>query len=115
MTDKYKGVVEIDILGEKRGFKVGTRSLILFCEMEKIPFNGAEDHLKNGGTAVGLKFYHCAAIAYAKLMNKPEPSFDDLCAWVDELGFAKMEKELEEASKTPNSEAPITTGQNLES
>lgn len=115
MTDKYKGVVELEILGEKRGFKVGTRALLMFCEMEKISFDQAEEHLKNGGTTVGLKFYHCAAIAYAKLNNQPEPSFDDLCAWVDELGFAKMEKELEQASRTPNSEAPIVTGQNPES
>jgi hypothetical protein len=113
MTDKYKGVVEIEILGEKRGFKVGTRSVILFCEMENISMNDVDSHLKNGGETVGLKFYHCAAIAYARLMKIPDPSFDDLCAWVDEVSFAKMEIELAKAAEIPNSEAPHLEGQTI--
>lgn len=110
MTDKYKGVVEIEILGAKRGFKVGTMSLVLFCEAEKIPFDQAEAYLKDGGTTIGLKFYHCAAVAYARLMKQQEPTFDELCAWVDELGFEKMEKELDQSTITPNSEAPKVAG-----
>jgi hypothetical protein len=106
MTDKYNGITELEILGEKRGFKVGTRSTILFCEMEKISMSDVEEHLKNGGTEAALKYFYCAAVAYSKLLKQPEPTFDDVCAWVDEFTISKMETELSKSMETPNSEAP---------
>jgi len=108
-TDKYKGVVEIEILGKKRGFKTGTRAAILFCEQEKISINDLEAHLDNGGLTAQLKFIYCTALAYSKLMKEEEPSFDEVCAWVDEFGNEKLQGELAKSSEIPNSPA-LETG-----
>lgn len=115
MVDKYKGIIELDVSGSKVGFKFGIRSMTLFCESQKINIKESQKYLeyaaKDTNMGVIISFYHSAAVAYARLMKKPEPSLDEVFAWVDEVGMDAMEKKISEVHKIPNEEAPMQAGQ----
>lgn len=110
MTDKYKGIIEIDILGAKRGFKFGIRAMSLFCEAQSITLKEAEAFLRtiaeNNDMERMISFYHSGAVAYARLMKQPEPTIDDVWAWVEEVGVGFLEEKIIEVHKVPNEVAP---------
>lgn len=123
MVDKFKGVIEIEIAGAKRGFKFGLRSMQLFSEMVKVKFsevnkvlveasgnNGQDESSVN--IDVIMKFYLCAAIAYARLNKQPEPTIDDIYNWIEEVTMDVMTEELKKISDLPNQMAPQMMGPN---
>jgi hypothetical protein len=115
MVDKYKGTVELEVLGKKIGFKFGVRSMFLFTSSMGVPFGEGNDALTkaefDGNMDTVMKYYHCATIAYSRLYGIPELSLDEVYAIIEEVGPDEMAKKLAEAHKIPNSTAP-TTGQN---
>lgn len=115
MVDKYKGIIELESNGVKRGFKFGLRSMTLFCESQGICFKDSKEHLekasKDGNMGVIVSFYHAGAVAYARLAKIPEPSLDEVFAWVDEIGMGKLDAEIEKVHDIPNEPAPETAGQ----
>lgn len=106
MTDKYKGIVEMEIAGSKRGFKFGTRAMMIFCELDKVAFKDVDERLKEPSIETQLNFYLSGAIAYAKLMRTDEPTIDDVAAWIDEVGYKRMEEESAKSMEIPNEAAP---------
>ncbi len=120
-ADKYKGVVEIEILGEVRGFKFGTAYLAMLCELEGVKlstiirrFSDPED------IAIKLKHYYVGAVQYVRLKNAeekkglPEPTYEQVCNWVDSLDQEQRNKIDETAFskyQDPNTTAPQTEGQ----
>lgn len=115
MVDKYKGIIELDFAGSKIGFKFGIRSMTLFCNAQNITLKDSKEYLEKAAQdqnmEVIISFYHAGAVAYSRLMKKPEPSVDEVFAWVDELGFDFMEAKISEVHKIPNDQAPEITGQ----
>lgn len=121
MIDKYKGVVEIEILGSIRGFKFGTAYLTFLCEIlnEKLSvvikrLDDAED------IDAKLKHYYAGAVQYVRLKNAedktslPEPSFVEVCNWIDSL-MTDQKNKIDETAfskyEDPNAQAPQTEGQ----
>ena len=109
-VDKYKGTVEIEIGGELRGFKFGTRAMSLFCQNQKIPFSQVEKYMdeKQNDIDVTVTFFWCGAVAYSRLFKKPEPSIEEVYAWVDEGVMNTLNGAIKEMS--PNEEAPNQPG-----
>lgn len=121
MIDKYKGVVEIDILGEKRGFKFGISAMSMLCELEKCSLKEVVERLDdNSNLKTQVNFYFSAAISFIRLKNAeekislPEPTFDQVANWIDCLAV-DIKAQLNEVAfagyKGPNTEAPKETGQ----
>lgn len=115
MVDKYKGIIELESNGIKRGFKFGSRSMTLFCESQGIGWKDAKEYLekatKEYKVHILVAFYHAGAVAYARLAKIPEPSLDDVFAWVDEIGMDTLDREVEKVHEIPNEAAPKQTGQ----
>jgi hypothetical protein len=112
MVDKYKGVVELEIAGALRGFKFGTHAMSMLSRIEKVPFSRLEQHLDEKADDIDLQinFYWCAAVAYAKLFKKDEPTIEEVYAWADEGVMKILNKKTEELA-SPNGEAPNQPGQ----
>lgn len=114
-ANKYKGVVEIDILGEKRGFKFGLASMAQLCELQKETLEEVVKRLDNkADLTIQLNFFYTGAVQYAKLFNKEVPSHSEVANWVDHLLDAQKEKIGEIAFESfvdPNVKAPETAGQ----
>lgn len=115
--NQYKGVVEIEILGEKRGFKFGTASYLQLCEILGC---GLAEAIKRLDDLTDLKcqlnFYYTGACQYIRLVKKgeQEPTFEEVANWVDSLLPEQKEQIGETAFKhyeDPNKEAPQQTGQ----
>lgn len=84
MTDKYKGVVEMEVLGEMRGFKMGIATLIMLSKMEGLDINQLQPMIAKD-VRVFVNFMYCSAVQYAKLFKKPEPSFEEVANWLDNM------------------------------
>lgn len=114
MTDqakKYKGVVELEICGEVVGFKFGLATTKLNCELEglKCDAEGLEElgkRLAAQNPSTYLNFYYAGAISYARLFKKPEPTFDEVCNWVDNLETTQSEEALKTAFLQPTDPNP---------
>jgi hypothetical protein len=104
--NQYKGIVEIEILGQKRGFKFGTMQAALFCKSLNCKINDMVKLLDGSDLEAQITWYWAAAVAYARLFKQDEPSKDDVAAWIDTYGFDKMESHAIEGSSTPNLETP---------
>src|SRR5688572_13554077 len=120
--NKYKGVVEIEILGKQRGFKFGTASMAMLCELENAKLNEVvarlDDITNNINTAIN--FYYSAAVAYVRLNNSEteskivEPTREQVANWMDSLAAETKQKIESDAFATyssPNVTAPETAGQ----
>jgi hypothetical protein len=85
MIDKYKGVVEVEILGEKRGFKFGMAAMAQLCQLEGTNLKGVQERLGEGeiGTMVNLLF--AAAYQYAALNKAEKPTYEEVANWIDHL------------------------------
>ena len=108
--DNYKGIVSIEILGQKRGFKFGTMQAAIFCEHKKCKVQGMAELLDGSDLDAQIAWYWAAAAAYARLFKQVEPSKDEVAAWIDTYGFDKMEAHAVESNKSPNLESPQTEG-----
>lgn len=125
MIDKYKGVVEIEIQGAKRGFKFGLRCNQLFAERMGINFHEVSATLVRASGNKGdnpegveidtiMNFYLSAAQAYARLNKQAEPTIDDIYAWIEEVTMEVMSEKIRQANDLPdpNRGAPQMMGQN---
>lgn len=121
MTDKYKGVVEIDISGEKRGFKFGISAMSMLCELENCSLKEVVERLDDtSNLKTQVNFYYSAAISFVRLKNAEEkttlqePTFDQVANWIDCLAV-DIKNQLNEIAFAqyvdPNKEAPQETGQ----
>ncbi len=119
-VDKYKGVVESEILGEKRGFKFGIATMAMLCEMENKTFADVIKLLDDpSNLKTQINFYYAAAVQYVRLFRKDhpnlqEPSFEEVANWMDSVS-EKLKEEMNEAAfahyQDPNKEAPVSPGQ----
>jgi hypothetical protein len=105
MTDKFKGVVEIEILGEQRGFKFGMAAMVQICDIQKTDLKGVQDLLNSGDIRTFINFMYAGAVQYARLYKKPEPSFEEVANWIDHLD-GKEGDIIKTAFESPNPEAP---------
>lgn len=112
--NKYKGVVEIDILGEKRGFKFGMASMAMLCQLEKCTLNEVQEKLGKGEIGTNLNLYYSAAVQFARLFKKQEPTYEEVCNWIDHLSEDQNKEAVSAAFATyedPNQTAPEKAGQ----
>lgn len=109
---KYKGVVELEICGEKAGFKFGMATTKLSCELEglKCDAEGVTElssRLASQSPSTYLNFFFAAAKCYSRLFKQPEPSFDEVCNWVDNMEQGQAEQSISDAfAQPPNPTAP---------
>jgi len=106
--DKYKGVVEIEILGEVRGFKFGMGAMARLCQLEGLNFKGVQEKLSSGDPIILLNLLYAAAVEYVRLYKKPnEPTKEEVSNWVDYLSDDKQAEIIKTAFYQP--ESPNTT------
>ena len=120
-ADRYKGVAELEILGEKIGFKFGVATMSLLCDLENDTFKNVVARLDDPtNVKTQINFYFAAAVCYIRLKNADdktnliEPTFDQVANWMDSVSAEVKEKLNETAFATyqdPNSQAPQETGQ----
>lgn len=115
MTDKYKGVVEMQILGEQRCFKFGTASMIQLCKMLNVTLPELVEKLNNpNDLEARVGFFYTAACQHVDLYQKgTKPTFAEVANWIDHMSVGQQNEiaDISFAShKDPNTEAP-TTGQ----
>lgn len=113
MVNKYKGVAEIDILGEVRGFKFGTAAMAQLCQLEKCGLTEVSKRLENADENLGtqLNFYYTAAYQYSKLNKKEPPTFEEVANWIDSMVYDQKDALNKAAFATyddPNAQAPET-------
>lgn len=105
--NQYKGIVEMEILGSKKGFKFGTMQAALFCKAMNCKLSDMPQLLDGDDIEAQLNWYWTAAVAYARLFKQEEPSKDDVAAWIDTYGFEAMDKTVNENVAVPNEQAPL--------
>lgn len=115
-TDKYKGVVEIDILGAKRGFKFGMACVAMLCKLEGLKLSEVNVKLAENDSGAMCNFYYSAAVQYHRLfkVNGPEPTYEEVANWIDNMSLEQNTEAVKAAFEqygSPNQEAPKETGQ----
>lgn len=118
-TKKFKGVVELDICGEKAGFKFGMATTKDSCELEGLKCDAEglkelSERLASQNPSTYLNLFYAAARSYARLFKTKEPSFDEVCNWVDNMEAEQSEQTVKEAfaqPPDPNQAAPQKGGQ----
>jgi len=115
MTNKYKGVVEIEILGEKRGFKFGMACMAMLCKLEGAKLSEVQARLASADLQTNLNLYYSAAVQYCKLFKiTEEPTFEDVANWIDNMSMEQNEEAVKVAFaqyEDPNEKAPTAVGQ----
>jgi len=109
MIDSYKGIVSVEILGRKRGFKFGTMQAALFCKDMQCKLPQIAQMLDGTDIEAQISWYWSAAVAYSRLMKEDEPSKDEVAAWIDSYGFSEMEAKTSEAIISPKNDGPGQT------
>ncbi|MEB3210265.1 MAG: hypothetical protein VKL39_02875 [Leptolyngbyaceae bacterium] len=112
--DKYKGVVEIEILGEKRGFKFGIASMAMLCKLENCSLNEVQKKLQDSDIGANLNLYYSAAVQFARLYKQKEPTYEEVCNWIDHLSQDQNEEAVKAAFamyEDPNQTALQKEGQ----
>jgi len=92
MTNKHKGVVEIEILGEQRGFKFGMACMAMLCEREKTTLKEVQERLGSENLTTSLNLYYSAAVQYARLFKAAEPSFEEVADWIDNMSLEQNQE-----------------------
>jgi hypothetical protein len=84
----FKGTVELEVAGVKRGFKFGMLASGYFCEEEKITLKEMTDRLQNPTPITAINCLYSAAKAYC-VSKEVEITFKahDVADWIDELGL----------------------------
>jgi len=111
-TNKYKGVVEIEICGEKVGFKFGMACMAMLCKLENATLQQVQERLGSSDLNTSLNFYYSAAVQYAKLYKTKEPSFEEVANYVDNMSTDQMTEAVKVAFGQyvdPNEKAPEAT------
>jgi len=109
---KYKGIVELEVCGDKVGFKFGMATTKYSCELEGLKCDASgvtelSERLASQTPSTYLNFFYAAAVCYSRLMKVPEPSFDEVCNWVDNMNPEQSETAIADAfSQPPNQTAP---------
>lgn len=106
--DKYKGVVEIEILGEQRGFKFGMAAMAQLCQLEGSNLKGVQEKLSAADIGTMINLLYSAAVQYSKLYKKEVPTYEEVANWIDHLDG--KESEIIQAAfyqhESPNQTAP---------
>jgi hypothetical protein len=107
-SDKFKGVVEIEVLGEQRGFKFGMAAMVMLCRLEGKDLKDVQESLNKGEIITFVNLMYAAAVQYAKLYKKPEPSFEEVANWLDHLEGREADiiKTAFHQAESPNPVAP---------
>ena len=111
MNNKHKGVVEIEILGEVRGFKFGMACMAMLCDREKAPLKDVQERLGGENLTTSLNLYYSAAVQYARLFKTAEPSFEEVADWIDNMSLEQNTEAIGTAFaqyEDPNVKAPET-------
>ena len=111
--DKYKGVVEIEILGEQRGFKFGMAAMAQLCQLERTDWKGVQEKFLAADITTTANLFFVTATQYARLAKITEPTYEDVLNWVDHLDEGQQAKIIQaffyhhiEKEETPNLTAP---------
>lgn len=103
MTDKYKGVVELEILGSKRGFKFGMASMAMLCKLEGVKMPEVQARLTESDPQTVLNFYYSAAVQYVRLYKlKDEPTVEEVANWIDNMSLEQNTEAVTAAFATPS-------------
>lgn len=110
-TDKYKGVVEIDILGAKRGFKFGMACTAMLCKLEGLKLSEVQAKLAENDSGAMCNFYYSAAVQYHRLFKVvgQEPTYEEVANWIDNMSLQDNEQAVKaafEQYEDPNKVAP---------
>jgi ABC-type molybdate transport system substrate-binding protein len=109
-TDKFKGVVELEILGEQRGFKYGMAALVQLTKLEDTNLAGVQEKLANGDISTIVNLVYTGAVQYAKLYKKEIPSFEDVANWIDHINGDQLSSIIKTSfaipEESPNPTAP---------
>lgn len=110
-----KGIIEIEVFGETKGFKFGTYTFKVIRELTGI--DTIEEVFTSLTASNSLEFLssfvHACAIHYAREKKIEEPSELDVSNWMDEIGLTKSRDivtALIKAFTTKNLNAPVTAG-----
>lgn len=118
--NQYKGVVEIEILGQKRGFKFGMACTAMLCKLEECSLKEVQEKLSTNDQITMCNLYYAAAVQYVRLKNaeqtekSKEPTFEEVANWIDNMSLEQNEDAVKTAFahyEDPNKEAPQQTGQ----
>lgn len=118
--NQYKGVVEIEILGEKRGFKFGMACTAMLCKIEGCSLKEVQERLAANDQSTMCNMYYAAAVQYVRLKNTEqtekvkEPTFEEVANWIDNMSLTQNEDAVKTAFaqyEDPNGKAPETAGQ----
>jgi len=122
MINKYKGLVETDVFGHTVGFKFGTAAMLQLCQILKCSLQDVVNRLDDKtDLEAQLTFYYVGACQYVRLKKSEdkefkgeEPSFEQVCNWVDSL-LPQQKEEITETAFSqytdPNTKAPTAAGQ----
>lgn len=111
-----KGIFEFEIDGKQVGFKFGTEAAGYTEQYAGIEISELFKKIgekKGEATLSLLHYFYGGGRAYATYKRMDEPSFSQVCDWLDEIGTDKLSKTFQlslEGPKNPNPEAP-TEGQ----
>lgn len=112
---KVKGLLEIEIAGEKRGFKFGILQMAQLKDLEKCSIKELAERFDDPENfMVKVHLFYSGAYQYAKLKGIPPPTVEEVGSWMDEL-MDQQKEELNRAAfstfQDPNEKAPEATGQ----
>jgi hypothetical protein len=115
----FNGIVEIEIGGEKRGFRFSLAALDHFCKLENCAWYEMDKVLMDGQISTIINFFLAGALSYAKKKKLTDQiDYDTVEDWLSELGVHRAAEEMYKVFtlyKDPNEKnvsAPSQTGQN---
>lgn len=109
---KYKGIAELEICGDKVGFKFGMATTKYCCELEglKCDAEGTKElgvRLASLNPETYMNFFYAAHVCYTRLFKTTEYSFDEVCNYVDNMNPEVTQQVIQDAfAQPPNSAAP---------
>ena len=111
-----KGIFEIEVNGEKVGFKFG---MLASAHTEKISGMGIFEVFKEMGEGKMLPvlhYFYGGAVAYALSKGHKEPNIDQVSDWIDVIGFSEAIRIYTESIQTylpKNGQAPTNGAKEL--
>lgn len=110
--NKFKGIVELKINDEIRGFKFGILSTEMATKETGCSFGEFQKLLESGDLTAVINTYWAGAVCYAELKNKEIPTRREVADWIESMGDSEdVNKNISEAfgvHQDPNKPAPET-------
>ena len=89
----YKGIFEIEVNGEKKGFKTGTLASAFFCQEEGITLNQMANRLQDPSPMTAINLGYAASKAFHHFKQIPfKHTKEEIADWIDEVGIVEFLK-----------------------